>query len=157
TTAQGGPVSFSASVPTVVATGDWVTATATLLAIAPVTGATISETSQISSPPVAAISPFLVTSTADVATLPALGTLRFAIQFSNTHPSPSAAQPNTIEFEIPGTGLQTISLVATLTITQPVVIDGYSQPGASVNDSRQLLAPDTIDDQETDIAVVLIQ
>src|SRR5262249_57121358 len=80
-----------------------------------------------------------------------------AIESSNSTPSPSAADPNTIEFETPGPGLQTISLVGTLTITQPVVIDGYSQPGASINDSRQLLAPDTIDDQETDIAVVLIQ
>ena len=64
--------------PTVVATGNWVTATATLLSIVPVTGATVSETSSFSTPPVAAISPFLVTSTADQPTSlgPVIGPLQ---------------------------------------------------------------------------------
>src|SRR5262249_41216221 len=102
TTAQGGLLSFSVALPLVLATGGRVTATATLQSIVPATGATVGDTSPISSPPVAAISPFLVTSTADQSTSPSLGTLRFAIQFSNDHPSPSAASPNRIEFEIPG-------------------------------------------------------
>ena len=42
-------------------------------------------------------------------------------------------------------------------ITSPLVIDGYSQPGSSTNDSSQFLAPDTDDDQETDIATIIVQ
>ncbi len=46
------------------------------------------------------------------------------------------AQPgdDTIVFNIPGAGVHTINLVSTLTgITQPLIIDGYSQPGAAPN------------------------
>jgi hypothetical protein len=96
-----------------------------------------------------------VTSLADTGTL---GTLRFAISFSNGHASPDPSAPNDIRFQIPGVGLQTIELQQPLpAIVAPLVMDGYTQPGSSVNDSRQFLAPDTIDDQETDIAVVLVQ
>src|SRR5262249_20294990 len=39
-----------------------------------------------------------------------------------------------IEFDIPGTGVQTVApLTALPAITRPVTIDGYTQPGASPN------------------------
>ena len=42
--------------------------------------------------------------------------------------------PNTIDFNIPGPGVQTISPASQLPpITVPVVINGYTQPGASPN------------------------
>ena len=53
-------------------------------------------------------------------------TLRAAIQQAN------ALSSGVIEFNISGTGTQTISPASALpTITRPVFIDGYSQPGAS--------------------------
>ena len=46
--------------------------------------------------------------------------------------------PNTIHFAIPGTGVHTIQPTSPLpTITQPVFIDGYSQPGARANCQTQ--------------------
>ncbi|MBA3425617.1 MAG: PD40 domain-containing protein [Rubrobacter sp.] len=58
-------------------------------------------------------------------------TLRDAIGTSNVTPGPGA---NTIKFDIPGSGVQTITPLAALPqITRPVVIDGYTQPGASPN------------------------
>jgi parallel beta-helix repeat protein len=57
------------------------------------------------------------------------GSLRDAIIYSNAHPG-----KDTIAFNIPGAGVHTISPLTQLpTITDPVVIDGYSQPGASPN------------------------
>src|SRR5262249_24610024 len=89
---------------------------------------------------------------------PALGTLRFAIDFSNSHPSPNASTPNDVQFQIAGVGLHTIALQQALpAITAPLIIDGYSQPGTRVNDSSQFVAPDTFDDQETDVATILVQ
>jgi CSLREA domain-containing protein len=42
--------------------------------------------------------------------------------------------PNTIRFNIPGPGVQTINVASTgMQVTASVVIDGYSQPGASRN------------------------
>ena len=62
------------------------------------------------------------------------GSLPWAIAQSNANPSSSPALPNGIVFEIPGTGVQTISPIAVLpTIIQPVEIDGYSQPGSQTN------------------------
>ena len=41
---------------------------------------------------------------------------------------------DTIAFNIPGTGVHTISPASALpAITNPVIIDGYTQPGASPN------------------------
>src|SRR5205807_1996407 len=41
---------------------------------------------------------------------------------------------DTINFNIPGAGVHTISPASALpTITDPVTIDGYTQPGASMN------------------------
>lgn len=57
------------------------------------------------------------------------GSLRWAIQSAN-----STAGLNIITFNIPGSGVHTITpLTALPEITDPVVIDGYSQPGSHPN------------------------
>jgi hypothetical protein len=59
------------------------------------------------------------------------------------------ATPNTIDFDIPGTGVQTITLESNLpSISSPATIDGYSQPGAH---------PNTNGPRQADNAVPLIQ
>ena len=72
---------------------------------------------------------FTVTNTNDMGT----GSLRQATLDSNANPPP----PNTanlIQFNIPGSGVHTIGLGSSLPdITQPVIIDGYTQPGATPN------------------------
>ena len=59
-------------------------------------------------------------------------TLRAAIEETNLHPG-----ADTIAFNIPGTGVKTITLGSTLPTvndeTGPTTIDGYTQPGASPN------------------------
>jgi hypothetical protein len=65
---------------------------------------------------------FLVASVADNGP----GSLRQAILDSNA----ATGQTNTITFSIPGTGIHTITPLASLpAITQAVVVDGFSQPG----------------------------
>lgn len=72
---------------------------------------------------------FVVTSTADSGP----GTLRRAINLSN-ETAPSAVAPNLITFHIPGRGVHNIDLLSELPpITNAVLIDGYTQPGSSVN------------------------
>src|SRR5215510_16268113 len=67
---------------------------------------------------------FTVTNTNDSDT----GSLRQAITDANNMGG------GTINFNIAGVGVQTISPLSALpTITQPVVIDGYTQPGSSPN------------------------
>jgi hypothetical protein len=149
---------FSVDLPTAVTPGFWITATVTFLAPTPSAyGLNAGDTSEFSAA-VEAVNPFLVTSTADTNTV---GTLRFAINYSNNpanNPNPNASAPNDITFAIPAGGLQTIELLSPLPpITAPLVIDGYSQPGALTNDSSQFQAFDFFDDQETDIASILIQ
>ena len=62
------------------------------------------------------------------------GSLRQAILGSNA----LTVGGNTIDFDIPGSGVQTIALNTGLpTITTAVVIDGYSQPGALPNTLAQ--------------------
>jgi len=57
------------------------------------------------------------------------GSLRQAILYSNDTPG-----ADTIKFDIPGSGVHTISPASKLpTITDAVTIDGYSQPGATAN------------------------
>jgi hypothetical protein len=57
------------------------------------------------------------------------GSLRQAILDANTSPG-----PDIIAFNIPGVGVHTISPLSPLPpITDPVVINGYTQPGASPN------------------------
>jgi len=59
------------------------------------------------------------------------GSLRQAILDSNGHVSSSN---NTIAFNIPGAGVRAIKLLSPLPLfTQPVTIDGFTQPGASAN------------------------
>lgn len=58
-----------------------------------------------------------------------LGSLRQAINQSNTD-----TDKDYIDFSIPGGGVQTITPTSTLpTITESVLIDGYTQPGARAN------------------------
>jgi CSLREA domain-containing protein len=58
-------------------------------------------------------------------------TLREAIDASN---AVQGQIPNTIRFNIPGSGVQTITPTTNLpAITRPVIIDGYTQPGSSPN------------------------
>jgi len=57
------------------------------------------------------------------------GSFRQAILDANTH-----AGPDTIAFNIPGSGAHTIAPLTELpVITSPVTIDGYTQPGSSAN------------------------
>jgi hypothetical protein len=76
---------------------------------------------------------FLVTNVNDAGT----GSLRQAILNSNANPDPD--QPNVIAFNIPGTGVHTIFVGSTThqplpdISTATVDIDGYTQPGATVN------------------------
>ncbi len=90
-----------------------------------------------SSPAYAAGTTFTVNSTADTDDATPDGacdscTLREAIQEANANNDP--AQVDRIAFGIPGTGVKTILPSAPLpTITEPLVINGYSQPGSSAN------------------------
>jgi hypothetical protein len=62
------------------------------------------------------------------------GSLRQAILDANAHPNVNANTPDTISFAIPGSGLQTIIPLTTFPIiSDPVVIDGFTQPGSSPN------------------------
>jgi hypothetical protein len=71
---------------------------------------------------------FLVTNTADVGA----GSFRQAILDANA--SPNVGGPDVINFNIPGSGVHTISPHLPLPdITDPASIDGYTQPGASPN------------------------
>lgn len=77
--------------------------------------------------------PLVVTSTADTdgAACGATCTLRQAINVAN-----ATAGADTIQFNLPGSGAQTIALGSNLpNITETLHIDGYSQPGASRNTS----------------------
>ncbi|HEY2772841.1 MAG TPA: hypothetical protein VGK20_02185 [Candidatus Binatia bacterium] len=65
-----------------------------------------------------------VTNTSDIGA----GSLRAAILTANLDPG-----PNTILFAIPGSGGHTIPLLSGMTITAPVVIDGYSQSDSAAN------------------------
>lgn len=67
----------------------------------------------------------VVTTTADTGA----GSLREAINCSN-----STAGRDTISFNIPGAGVKNIVLATPLpAVTDPAIIDGYTQPGSSAN------------------------
>jgi len=73
----------------------------------------------------AAAATFSVTTAADTGA----GSMRQAILDANANPG-----ADTIHFAIPGSGVQTIALGSSLpTISEALIIDGYSQPGASAN------------------------
>ena len=68
--------------------------------------------------------------------------LRQAILDANNHPNP-AGSIDLIDFNIPGTGVHTITPTTQLAaISEAVVIDGYTQPGASVN--TQVVGDDAV-------------
>ncbi|HEX6386435.1 MAG TPA: CSLREA domain-containing protein, partial [Anaerolineae bacterium] len=72
---------------------------------------------------------FFVTNTNDSGA----GSLRQAILDANAIPNVDG-EPDAIHFNIPGTGPHTIQPASALpAITDPVVIDGYTQPGAAPN------------------------
>ena len=77
---------------------------------------------------------FHVTTTADNGdnVNPTSGSLRKAIIDANV-----SAGADVIDFQIPGSGVQTISPPSPLpTIAESVTIDGYTQPGASARNRR---------------------
>ena len=77
---------------------------------------------------------FTVTNTNDIG----LGSLRQAILDSNANPGPPGTT-NLIEFNISGSGVHTIMPATQLPdIVEPVMIDGYTQPGSHVNTLAQL-------------------
>jgi hypothetical protein len=85
------------------------------------TGAAIQTFTSFSGVYDIAFAPIVVTNTSDSGA----GSLRQAITSAN-----SASGPVTIDFDIPGAGVQTIFLSSTLpAITNPTIIDGTSQPG----------------------------
>lgn len=62
------------------------------------------------------------------------GSLGQAILDANAHPNSSASNPDQIHFAIPGTDIQTIfPMVPLPDITDPIVIDGFTQNGALPN------------------------
>ncbi len=128
TTDASGNGSFTATFSTVVPTGYFISATATNLA----TG----DTSEFSKDLV--VGSFLVTNTNDSGP----GSLREAIYDANTLGYGTAANPDLIAFDIPTTdpgynsttGAFIIQPLSALpTITDTLVLDGYTQPGASPN------------------------
>lgn len=56
--------------------------------------------------------------------------LRQAIIDANNTPG-----VQTIVFEVPGAGVKTFNITAPLDVTQPLIIDGYTQPGTGANTS----------------------
>jgi CSLREA domain-containing protein len=87
--------------------------------------------------PAHSVGPFVVNSTADTGDATPDGTcdtctLREAIEETNANNNDPTV--DVINFAIPGAGPHTISPTSALPlITDPVIIDGYSQPGASAN------------------------
>lgn len=123
TTDAGGIAAISATLP-VTLTNRYITATATdpfgnTSEFSPClrTGSTIPATT------------FTVVNTNDSGP----GSLREIIaQHNNT----ASATPNSIRFNIPGAGVQTIRPLSALpTISEPVTIDGLTQPGTTANSS----------------------
>jgi uncharacterized protein (TIGR02145 family) len=78
------------------------------------------------------INPSIVTNVADNGS----GSLRYALEYANLNPG-----KDTIIFNIPGTGPFTIQpFTAQLPqVTDPVIIDGFTQPGTSATDSKLLI------------------
>jgi Domain of unknown function DUF11 len=118
---EGDALRFTATLNVAVAPGQFVSATATD------PDGNTSEFSQVVE--LAAVNPLIVTTTADDGP----GSLRAAITYANANPG-----ADTISFNIAGGGIQTIRPVSALPmITDPVIIDGYSEPGSSPNSLSQ--------------------
>ncbi len=107
--------------PAVIPAGSFVTATATTAA---------NSTSEFSNAVQLSSSAFVVTTTLDtVNATDGVVSLREAIIAAN-----STTGTDTISFNIPGAGVQTIAPTSVLpAITDPVIIDGFSQVGSSAN------------------------
>ncbi len=119
TTNASGDVSFNETLTTTVAVGQVVTATATRLASPTDT----SEFSACRTVTALSVPSLTVTNTSDGGT----GSLRQAITNAN-----SDADLDQIIFNIPGGGVKTITPLTPLpATTNPVIIDGLSQPGAT--------------------------
>jgi trimeric autotransporter adhesin len=128
TTDTSGNTSFTFSYRFPIDPGQFFSATATD------SNGNSSEFSQVF--PLAAANPLIVTTTADSGP----GSLRAAIEYANAN-----SGPNTINFDIPGTGIQTIAPLTQLpTITNPLTIDGYSQPGSVANTNGPGLADNAL-------------
>jgi hypothetical protein len=122
------PVSFNAPLPVSIAVGQFITATATSV--------NTLNTSELSNS-LAVSSPFEVTTTADNALVPIVGSLRQVIMAVNANP-PVAGTTSPITFAIPtsdpgfnpSTGIWTISPASALPpIVVPVSLDATTQPG----------------------------
>ena len=115
----------------------WGTKTKALIAGLLLVAAMVIASTMAAAPAHAASKTFTVNSTADTEDATPDGTcnsctLREAIQEANANGNPS--EVDRINFNIPGTGVKTIFPGPTLPhVTEPVVINGYSQPGSSVN------------------------
>lgn len=121
TTDGSGHVDFVASLP-VTLSGRYVTATAT-----DANGNTSEFSPWVVATSTIAATNLVVTTTNDSGA----GSLREAIQVANSFIS---AGSDTISFAIPGAGVKTINLSSALpVITDAVLLDGYTQPGASAN------------------------
>jgi len=121
TTDGMGDAIFTAVTPAIYLVGPYITATATDAA---------GNTSEFSYPVGASSSLPGITLTVVNTDDSGPGSLRQAILDSNAKPSGL----NTIEFNIPGPGVHTITPLSPLpVITGPVVMDGYSQPGSAPN------------------------
>jgi hypothetical protein len=127
-----GTASFNANLTATVNASQTFTATATNLTADPSTPAgsvALYNTSEFSAAAAATTSNIVVTNTADSG----LGSLRQAILTANLSPG-----IKTISFDIASSGVQTIAAGsggngALPTITAPVIIDGYSEGGATAN------------------------
>ncbi|MCA9121123.1 MAG: DUF11 domain-containing protein [Planctomycetaceae bacterium] len=124
TTDGMGNVSFTVTVPGIAALGSFISATATDPS---------GNTSEFSGSGTTAFcsvpDPLVVTTDADVVANDCVTSLREAISYANSN-----AGLDTITFDIPGGGVHTIQPLSALpAITDAIVLDGYSQPGASVN------------------------
>ncbi len=134
TVTNSGTQNFTDNTPTAASGGLFLSATATSTTDATANTSEFADDLKVTGPQV-----FTVTNTLDDGSV---GSLRWAIQQVNADGAATAAQPDIINFNIPsndpgfdaGTGVGTIQPTSDLdTVTNPVIINGYSQPGATAN------------------------
>lgn len=122
-----GDASFNTTFPFTVPIGNYVSATATDDA---------GNTSEFSLCSQVIPAPLLVTTEVDSGA----GSLRQAILDANAQ-----SGPDSIHFAIPGGGIHVLTLAGAMpAITEAVVIDGYSQPGASPNSNATFVASNAV-------------